>query len=800
MKGIVSYITNLYFRLSFLRQALWVLLITIVFTMGALIFFQSKDVTTKPVGWEKSFYISTNKISPEKINVSSKGNYIVIVYEGKRGNSSGIYASISFNGGRSFLLPVKIADVSPRVNVNPYVAVSSGGKLSVFWHDFVEADAAARIFFSNSADFGANWSKPQQVYIGYQLEMLPRVFFDHRNYLHLFFHGFQGGSFNLYHAVSSDGKKFEITGPLMELTKDMRGAFFPSIHMSYKSIYMVWQGKVGDFSDDLFFMKSENYGYDWSRPRKITESKANDASPSIIFHDDNLYVVYRNNDNKNWEIKMIRGLNYGDIWETKPLTISKTNANCYSPDISLSKNNLYIVWYDNREKLTNIFSRKYIIKDGSLTNEVKLSGGRSNSKNPISISTGSRVMVFWKEGTRLAAKSNDVYVAPPVVYSYTHPEGRWSRKPVAVIQWRPPDDESGIIGYASIIKKPSKSDRFIDINPNIINVKANITRKIIPQLDDGITYFHIRAVDAAGNFSRTVHFPLRVSANPLPAPVVVSNTHPLGKAGKSNAPQFNWAVSDTVRLKGFAYNISKDVIRSPDKFTTSFNIKFEDLEEGKYFFTLSAIDKTNMRSNPAVYPFIIGRSGKIDPDYLTRIAKEEVKIEERARLPLVPVVEVKFPFDVSKVFDRNSFKAIITTKNINKKNIVGYSVLIDRELKEPADRINLKSSIMNVEKLKDGKYFVSVKCRYYRVAGGRKKYFWTEPFTSEIKIKLFVEKSPVEYYGQDLIQRISKKAVIVTVILASLIFAIMSVGFGTKIVFFYRLVLFKARVFFRLIF
>ena len=54
------------------------------------------------------------------------------------------------------------------------------------------------------------------------------------------------------------------------------------------------------------------------------------------------------------------------------------------------------------------------------------------------------------------------------------------------------------------------------------NLEGNVRTYRIPDLDDGVSYFHIRAVDGAGNYSRTVHFPLQVSRNPLAGPLVVS--------------------------------------------------------------------------------------------------------------------------------------------------------------------------------------------------------------------------------------------------------------------------------------
>ena len=63
-----------------------------------------------------------------------------------------------------------------------------------------------------------------------------------------------------------------------------------------------------------------------------------------------------------------------------------------------------------------------------------------------------------------------------------------------------------------------------------MNLKPNVNEeRIAENLTDGVYYYHIRAVDDAQNFSRTIHYKLQLALNPLPGPVVVSPTHQQGK-------------------------------------------------------------------------------------------------------------------------------------------------------------------------------------------------------------------------------------------------------------------------------
>ncbi|TFH40951.1 MAG: hypothetical protein E4G96_06535 [Chrysiogenales bacterium] len=166
--------------------------------------------------------------------------------------------------------------------------------------------------------------------------MLPRIYFDDRGQAQLVYHGSTDETVNLFHAVSREGMAFEEARSLIRLSSSMRGAFFPSITMSGKTFFIVWQGKDEDFSDDLYLIKSSNYGKTWSGKRRITSSQGNNASPSVLMHENTLYVAYQNNDDKNWAIRMLRGHDRGGSWDDKPLAVSTTPANCYSPVIGLS--------------------------------------------------------------------------------------------------------------------------------------------------------------------------------------------------------------------------------------------------------------------------------------------------------------------------------------------------------------------------------------------------------------------------------------------------------------------------------
>ncbi|MCL1833681.1 MAG: hypothetical protein FWG49_04185, partial [Leptospirales bacterium] len=618
--------------------------------------------------------------------------------------------------------------------------------------------------------------------------------------LHIFFTSYKDKSFNLFHTIRNDDNAFNKPDQVLRAGGNLKGSFFPAIKCVKNHIVVVCQGKESNYTDHLFFTSSDDYGRSWNRVDKITSGRANNQSPAIEVYDDIIYLVYMNNNERNWTIDMLRGHSLGKRWDSSPIKISSTNVNCYSPNIVKSSDGeLFISWHDLREGGSKIFYRKYSVKGKELLAENKLSVKQLQAKNPISINTGTRLMVFWEEGSRIVENSSDNYVATPAVYSSTHPEDNWSKESAALIKWTKPYDESGIAGFATVVDKNPYTD------PLIQNQPADLSSMFLGGLEDGVTYFHIRAIDGAGNMSRTVHYKLQVSANPLAMPVVVSTTHPENEKSNMNDAVFRWAVNDSRRLKGFLYSFSKDAAYKPEKFIKDFEIKFENLEKGVYYFNIASVSATNQISRVTTYCFIV-LDGAIDQDYLNRIAsidydfgkiaRESKRTTRRTGAAVSPSLEINLPFSSLGRYSAGNFTALLRPLNIPIDNVSGYSVTVDNNKKVPSDKVNLMSEVLNISSLTRGDYTIGVKCRYFRIINNKKVYYWTEPVYKSFTIAPYTAGSPVnEIYGT-MDKRLNDSPYFYSIIVFLFAMAVIYKGYRAKIVFYMKLFNYKRRYYF----
>jgi len=793
MKRLFSIISDIIFSFPRLRLFAVMVVIFILFSLLAVIFTSSDRVSTDPVGWERFLTYSPAGVACSNVTGDRNGNTVAIVYEGSRGGKKGIYVNVSFDGGLSFFAPRRIGEFVSQVNNMPGVAVSDSGEINVVWYYISEDGASGSMFRSVSKDLGLNWSDPEKITFGLQMEILPVIRYDRRNVLHLFFSAYKGAVFTLFH-TTADSKEggFAKPEPVAEMKGDIKGSFFPDIRFTDSRVALVWQAKEKNFADSLYFTSSDDYGETWRGVEKITPPGSNYQAPSIEIVGRSIYLVFMNNRDRNWSIRMMRSRDDGDHWDFLPVKISDTNANCYSPKISLGPDNeLYISWHDMREKENRIFLRKYSIQTQELSHETGLSVRRKPGRNAFALNTPQRLIVFWEESGSIVSLFADMRVNAPVVRSRTHPVNTWTRNTDAVIEWTRPFDESGIAGYATI------TDRNPDTNPNIQNLRYDVNTATVNNLEDGITYFHIRAVDGAGNMSRTVHYKLKVSANPLAMPVVISTTHPEYDRSVKTDAVFRWAVNDTARLKGFVYSLSKDVSLRPEKFIDDFNIEFSNLENGVYYFNIAAVSATNQYSTVYIYPFVVGMEGIIDKNYIKDQASRDYGFDERIpSASLMPVIEILLPFGGKDWHDASSFDALIRMKNVPKERVLGFSVVVDRMRRIPPEKINFKDGSFTVKDLSEGKYSLSVKCRYYRFSGSRKVEVWSDPAYADFEIRLPGFLSPLDDLFNAVMLKIKEYPVALPVFMLLFVFTVIYAGFGSRILFYVKLAGFRMRYYF----
>lgn len=615
-------------RVPVLRRLCHIVLFFAFWALLHVLFFAG-DAGAEPVGWESGRRLPTGSFAPDSYHVAHNAGLLVVVFESHSESTRGIFASVSYDGGNSFFAPVRISESGQHdALAHPRAAIGGDGRILVSWQQLNRDDLKYRIHYSFSSDKGGSFSAAETLASGSDMDIMAQPFFS-GSYPFLLYHSYVGGRFSIVSSRYEDSK-FSEALPLNSGDIDLRGAFFPTIALADGKILIVWQGKRNNqyLTDDLYFSSSPDAGKSWSLPLALTTTDADESSPVLLASGSELYCVYQSNEGGNWKIRLSRSLDGGMVW-TQGETVFTTNTNCFLPSLQRFGGGIHLFWLDSRDKNSRVSTAVFDLQTLSFSPPQFMSKEGAEAALPISFRVGERIFCSWIEGGSIQFARNDISVSVPLVQSPTHPEGTWSNFSTAELHWKAQPDDSGIAGYATIVNK----ERFF--NPTVQNREAHETYERIPLLPDGISYFHIRSIDKAGNYSRTFHYPLMVSAGLLETPQINSDTHKDGKASLNPNAAFSWTISGTDRLKGYHYTLSKDKVLTPEKYTENLSVSFSNLSRGRYFFSVRAVDKAGKPGRIGTFELLVGEEGSfqnIDYEKVARsISDEDTKSLQRGR-------------------------------------------------------------------------------------------------------------------------------------------------------------------------
>jgi hypothetical protein len=179
----------------------------------------------------------------------------------------------------------------------------------------------------------------------------------------------------------------------------------------------------------------------------------------------------------------------------------------------------------------------------------------------------------------------------PSVRCVTHPNPEaWSTESDAAFQWTVPPDPARIAGYYWVLDAQPLSVPTPDSGQY-----STANSAAVSGLEDGIWYFHVVAVDRAGNVGREAgHTRLQVTHTP-PPPKVSSPTHPRqGESFASRTAVFHWSTpsyNEPIGAWHYCLDQSPDTVpdgRNPR--SSDLRAEFNGLADGDWTFHIVSVD------------------------------------------------------------------------------------------------------------------------------------------------------------------------------------------------------------------
>ncbi|MCZ6676601.1 MAG: Ig-like domain repeat protein [Candidatus Poribacteria bacterium] len=183
----------------------------------------------------------------------------------------------------------------------------------------------------------------------------------------------------------------------------------------------------------------------------------------------------------------------------------------------------------------------------------------------------------------------DTTVSTPAIHSPSHPDSEsWYANPSPVIEWTIAEDLSGIANYFGEWAH----------QPNTIPQTFIDTESSVSTLEDGIWYFHLRAIDNAGNLSEAVHYRVRIDASAPDTPRIASSSHPAGVWRARSDVDLRWNVGGGPSgIAGYSSVLDRQRTTLPDDQINSLQPELTTtLADGIWYFHVRTQSNTGLWS------------------------------------------------------------------------------------------------------------------------------------------------------------------------------------------------------------
>jgi hypothetical protein len=531
--------------------------------------------------WSSPRYITRNtdklsKSDAKSIDVDDRA-FVFFIEEGKKNANINYMSTENF---RTFSNPLTaIRSIELKEGFSPHFdALYINNRLHLVWNTL---DGLLR--YMTSSDKGKTWEGETILIRDENFCFRPELFYEN-GHLYLFYHTeSEGRRIDFFSIRSSDNGR--TWSKPFQIARGFAGSFFPYMSSHRGSIYVVWQSRPFVETQapvfNVYLAISRDGGNTWSEPMVlIDEILGENTRPLIFLQDDRLCLIYEG------DRLGATGIFYNEFdLSGRPLSeerkVNEFLSNTKAPSILVFDNNFIVFYIDARDGNEKIYyasmEEDRFIESGPLG----IKGKDILQYSPIV--KGSAPYLFWMDKEGLALIGPDTSV-PPI--KITPLKSRFMGVKGVVVQWRDVFDSSGLEGFCYSFNREENYE------PEMVNLSPWLKSIHLKSSEQGNYYFHLRAKDKAGNYSKTVSIPFIVDITPPPPPVIIPLSLSEDGFHEDNSVVFEWSIKSS-DVAGYNYSLSKRkvTIGNPRIRTTKRKATFESIGEGTWYFNVAAVDR-----------------------------------------------------------------------------------------------------------------------------------------------------------------------------------------------------------------
>ena len=243
--------------------------------------------TVKRMTWN-----SGNSANPTA-KADTSGNIHVFFDDSNPGNAE-IFHKKSTDGGINWT--TKRVTWNSENSMNADIFFDASGNIHLVWGDNTPGNV--EIFYKKSTDGGATWVGTKRLCWNSEPSNDPKIALDGSGNIHVVWHDYTPGHFEIYYSKSSDGGSTWTTKRMTWSEVSM----YPAISINSSGhIHVFWAG--GFPYTELYFNTSTDGGSTWGGAKRLTWNSGSSSYPEIaIDSSENIHLVWHDSSPGNFEI------------------------------------------------------------------------------------------------------------------------------------------------------------------------------------------------------------------------------------------------------------------------------------------------------------------------------------------------------------------------------------------------------------------------------------------------------------------------------------------------------------------
>ena len=203
-----------------------------------------------------------------------------------------------------------------------------------------------------------------------------------------------------YSQVLEGDSDANITFDIQNISDNIRDSVYPQTESSENKVFVVWQDNLfgeNRMNYDILLKTSNDGGQTFGDVVNLSNNTGFSEHPQMAVNGNNVYIVWADNTSLNRDIYFISsndgGQTFGDV-----VNLSNNTADSYNQEISVSGNNVYIVWQDAQKFTQGNSSISFISSNNggqTFGDVVNLSNNAGKTSFPKISSSQENVYVAW---------------------------------------------------------------------------------------------------------------------------------------------------------------------------------------------------------------------------------------------------------------------------------------------------------------------------------------------------------------------------------------------------------------------